>query len=299
MSIRIAVTGASGFLGQAICRKWLSDGVEVLGISRTPEKMETRGLKGMRWSTLETADLSGFTAVVHLAGERILPGRWTAARKARIRSSRVEGTQKLVEAMKKASPSPLALIASSGVAYYGDRVDHEVTESSPLGEGFLAEVCRDWESASMTAEAQGTRVVCMRLGIVLDAHGGALKSMLPAFRMGAGGPMGSGTQPFPWIHLQDVVSFIHAAISRDDVSGPFNLVAGALAQREFAKKLGKSIRRPSFLPAPSFALRLLMGEGADALLGGQNVRSERLEQVGLSPKFEHLDDALAEIFGKD
>jgi uncharacterized protein (TIGR01777 family) len=298
MKLRIAVTGASGFLGQALCEQWLSEGVEVLGISRTPEKMEQRGLKGMRWATLETADLSGFTAVIHLAGERILPGRWTAARKESIRSSRVAGTQKLVEAMERASPSPLALIASSGVAYYGDRVDQEVTESSPLGQGFLAEVCRDWESASMAAEAQGTRVVCMRLGVVLGANGGALKSMLPVFRMGAGGPMGSGTQPFPWIHLKDVVSFVHAAVSREDISGPFNLVAGALPQREFAKSLAKSIRRPSFLPAPSFALRLLMGEGADALLGGQNVRSERLNELGFDLQFKELDDALSEILGK-
>jgi uncharacterized protein len=295
MTIRVAVTGASGFLGQAICRRLIRDGINVLGISRSPDKMAASSPEGMTWTTLADADFSGFAAVVHLAGERILPGRWSAVRKARIMSSRVEGTGEVVAAIGRASEPPPTLIASSGVAYYGDRVDHEVSESSPLGDGFLAGVCREWEAASMLAVDHGVRVVRMRLGIVLGANGGALQSMLPAFRMGLGGAMGSGEQPFSWIHIDDVVSFVSAAVSREEISGPFNLVAGALPQRDFAKALGKALGRPSFVPAPSFALRLLMGEGADALLGGQNVRSDRLGEFSLSPKFDNLEEALLDV----
>lgn len=297
MTIKVAVTGASGFLGRAICQQLLSEGINVLGISRDPDKSSKVGPSGMQWSTLSDVDLSGFTAVVHLAGERILPGRWTPKRKELIRSSRVEGTRALVEAMVRASPKPLALIASSAVGYYGDRVDEKVCESSPHGEGFLADVSMEWESASMEASEHDIRVVLMRLGVVLGAGGGALKSMLPAFKLGVGGPMGSGNQPFPWVHINDVAAFVSAAVARAEISGPFNLVAGCLPQGEFAKALGRSIRRPSFMPAPSIALRLIMGEGADALLGGQNASSERLSEFGLSPKYSDLGTALSDIFG--
>ena len=295
MTIKVAVTGASGFLGQAICRRLVSNGINVLGISRSPEKMSGLALEGVTWSTLEGADFSGFAAVVHLAGERILPGRWNSQRKRLIRSSRVDGTKALVEAMARSSPKPLSLIASSAVGYYGDLVDEEVGESSPHGEGFLADVSREWELASMEASVHGIRVVLMRLGVVLGTGGGALKSMLPAFKMGVGGSLGSGDQHFSWIHIDDVVSFVSAAVSREEISGPFNLVAGSLPQREFAKALGKSLGRPSFVPAPRFALRLLMGEGADALLGGQNVRSDRLREFSVSPKFDSLEEALLDV----
>jgi len=293
--VQVVVTGASGFLGRALCAALIDAQHTVVGVSRDPKGAAEKSGMEMSWAHLEEVDFSDTDAVVHLSGERLLPGRWTAARKSRIWSSRVEGTAALVDALRSVQSRPKVLLSASGIAFYGHRVDDLVTESSPIGEGFLSDICREWEGEANKAQALGVRVVCMRNSVILGPEGGALKSMLPAFRMGAGGPMGKGDQPFPWMHLDDWVRFSLAALEREDIQGAVNLVAGAVPQKAFAKSLGKALGRPSFLPAPGFALRMMMGEGADALLGGQNARSERLEEWGLSPKFLDLDEALRDV----
>ena len=293
--MKVVVTGASGFLGQALCAALLAGAHSVVGVSRDPDKAGKQSDLEMSWLRFADVDFSDCDAVVHLAGERLLPGRWTAARKARIWSSRIEGTAALVDALRSVQSRPKVLLSASGIAFYGHRVDELVAESSPIGEGFLSEICREWEGEANKAQALGVRVVCMRNSVILGPKGGALKSMLPAFRMGAGGPMGKGDQPFPWMHLDDWVRFSLAALEREEIQGPVNLVAGAVPQKAFAKALGKALGRPSFLPAPGFALRMMMGEGADALLGGQNAHSERLEEWGLQPEFMNLDEALGDL----
>lgn len=295
--MRVAVTGASGFLGKALCQDLLESGHTVLAISRTPGAYSAGSPEGLQWSTLEEADLSGCDAVVNWAGEALLPGRWTQKKKERICRSRVEGTRLLLERIAQAEEKPEVLISASGVAYYGHRVDAAVTESSPPGEDFLSKLCVDWEAAAESGTRLGIRVVHMRLAVVLGKDGGALHSMAPIFKWGVGGPIGSGRQPFPWVDQRDVLRFVKEALVRKDVTGAFNLVADSPPQRAFSKCLGQSLKRPAVMPAPAFALRMMYGEGAEALLGGQNVRSERLETVGCSPHFVDLKTVLDFVFG--
>ncbi|MEC7242641.1 MAG: TIGR01777 family oxidoreductase [Myxococcota bacterium] len=286
--LKVVLTGATGFIGSAVARALLDEGHEVLGISRRADQLQQEPEEGMRWSTLEEADFSGFDAVVHLSGEPIFPGRWTQAKKDRIVTSRVEGTQEVVKKMAACSTPPKVLLCASGSGYYGRRVDAPVAEDAPAGEGFLAQVCVDWEAAADEAEALGCRVVQMRLGILLGPGASALNTMVPVFKWGIGGPLGSGKQPLAWIDLRDVVDFISVALVREDVSGPVNLVAGAPAQKDFARALGKALSRPAFMPAPSFAIQLLYGEAASAVLGGQNVVCQQLKDWGLAPKHSDL-----------
>ena len=292
--LRVVLTGASGFIGSAVARALTEDGHEVLGISRRADALNEANSQGLSWSTLEQADFSGFDAVVHLSGEPIFPGRWNDAKKDRIVTSRVQGTKDVVAKMAACEVPPPVLLCASGSGYYGRRVDEEVAENAPPGEGFLAQVCVDWEAAAAEAESLGCRVVQMRLGILLGPGASALNTMVPVFKWGIGGPLGSGKQPLAWIDLRDVVEFIRAALVREDVSGPVNLVAGAPEQKEFARALGKALSRPAFMPAPSFAIKLLYGEAASAVLGGQNVVPKQLADWNLSPKHADLLTVLKE-----
>ena len=281
--MRIALTGATGFVGSGLTAQLLEDGHSVVAISRRAEEHPSDEGGRLSWSTLEQADFSGCDAVVHLAGEPIFPGRWTAEKKKRIVDSRVEGTRQVVQKMSECASPPAVLISASGVGFYGERVDEPVTESSPPGDDFLAQLCVDWEAAADAAKDFGCRVVQMRLGIVVGPDGGALKTMAPIFRWGIGGPLGSGKQPLPWIDRRDVVAFIQAALTRVEICGPVNLVTDAPQQKEFARLLGKALKRPAFLPAPGFSLKLILGEGASSILGGQNAIGERLAEWGCSP----------------
>jgi hypothetical protein len=292
--LRVVLTGASGFIGTAVCRALLADGHEVLGISRRAEELGSETIEGLSWATLEEADFTGADAVVHLSGEPIFPGRWNDAKKDRIVTSRVQGTKDVVAKMAACEVPPPVLICASGSGYYGLRVDAAVAEDAPPGDGFLAQVCVDWEAAAAEAESLGCRVVQMRLGILLGPGASALKTMAPVFKWGIGGPLGSGKQPLAWIDLRDVVEFVRAALVREDVSGPVNLVAGSPEQKEFARVLGKALSRPAFMPAPSFAIKLLYGEAASAVLGGQNVVPKQLEDWNLAPKHSDLLTVLRE-----
>ena len=238
---------------------------------------------------LDPESLEGVDAVVHLAGESIMGLRWTASKKRAILESRVRGTRLLADTFAKMAAPPATLVSASAVGFYGDRGDEPVDESSAPGSGFLADVCRDWEDAAMAAEASGTRLVRLRVGVVLTASGGALATQLPLFRLGLGGPVGHGRQGLSWIGLDDLVYAIHFVLNRSDVSGPVNATApGAVSNRGFAREVGRVLRRPAVLPVPAFALRMLLGEMADEmLLAGAFVRPAALESAGF--RFVHPD----------
>lgn len=294
----ILVTGASGLIGRAFRAAARARGAEVRELVRR----EPRAPYEFRWDPasgqLDAAALAGCDAVVHLAGENIAGGRWTAARRRRIVGSRVGGTRLVAQAVAAAPEPPAVLVCASAVGWYGDRGDEELDEDSAAGTGFLAETCRDWEAAAAPA-ADAARVVHLRFGVVLDPAGGALARMLPPFRLGLGGPLGSGRQWMPWLTRAHAVAAIERALACPDLTGPYNTVAGSVRNRDFARTLGRVLGRPAVLPAPAFALRLMFGEMADqVLLGGQRVTPRRLPASGLRPEHEELEAALRAVLGR-
>lgn len=287
--LRIAITGASGLLGTALRGHWRSDGHSVFSlVRREPREGEIQWLPvgdgpggaGVGWVR---DGLAGMDVVVHLAGENVGGGRWSDARKRRIRDSRVWGTRTLVEAIGALAPEarPKVLLSASAVGYYGDRGDEILDEESDPGDGFLAEVCLGWEEEAAKAEALGLRVACLRLGVILDGQGGGLQKMLPAFRMGVGGKVGSGTQFMAWIHRDDAVRAFAWALEAE-LEGRINVVAPEeIRNSEFTKHLGAVLRRPTALPLPAFAAKAMLGEMGDALLlASTRVRPTALERSG-------------------
>ena len=291
----VAVTGASGLVGSALRRALAAQGHDVLPLVRGAPPAP--GERVVRWDpaagTLAAADLEGVDAVVHLAGERIA-GRWTAAKKARIRDSRVRSTALLAGTLARLARPPRVLVSASAVGWYGDRGDEILTEGSPPGTGFLAEVCREWEAATGPAALVGIRVAHLRIGMVLSRRGGGLAALLPAFRLGLGGAVGRGVQWMSWIALDDLVGALVHALGADTLAGPVNAVAPhPVTNREFTRTLGRVLRRPAFLPFPALAARLLLGEMANALLLA-SVRALPLRLTASGYAFEHpqLDGAL-------
>ncbi len=253
----------------------------------------------MRWDParreIDAAGLEGHDAVLHLAGENVGSGRWTAARKAAIRDSRVNGTRLLCDALAGLARPPRTLVCASAVGYYGDRGEETLTEESPPGTGYLAEVCREWEAAATPAARKGIRVVTLRIGMVLSPKGGALARILPPFRAGLGGVIGGGRQYVGWVALDDLPHIVLHALQCGDLSGPVNAVAPRpVTNREFTGALGKALSRPTPLPVPAFALRLAVGrEMADALLlASARVVPRRLEKTGYRFRFPELGAAL-------
>lgn len=301
--MRVVITGGSGLIGRALTAELAAAGAEVVILSRRPEKVDglPTGVEVERWDGKTAAGwghrVAG-AAVVHLAGENIAAGRWTDAKKKRIRASRVDSGDAVMQAIEGASEPPRVLLQGSAVGYYGARGDEPVTEATAAGDDFLAGVTTDWEASTDGAERKGVRRVLLRTGVVLSTEGGALPKMLTPFRLGAGGPVGSGDQYMPWIHLADEVGAIRFLLDHPTASGPFNLTApGPVTNREFARTLGKVLHRPAILPAPAFALRLALGEMADLLLTGQRAVPERLEEMGYSFRFPTLEAALEELLG--
>lgn len=293
----IVVAGGTGFLGSALATTWRQQGHRVLVLTRRPRADDdvawAPGGGGPPWAeAIESAD-----AVVNLAGEGIADQRWTPARKAAILDSRLQATRALVGAITAARTPPRVLISSSGIGIYGTRGDDAVTEETPPGSDFIATVCRKWE-AEATAASRVTRVVLLRTGVVLDRHGGALPQIALPFRFFAGGPLGSGKQYMSWIHLADWVAMVHWALSVPAVTGPLNVTAPAPATNaDFGRALGRAMHRPSFVPAPAFALRLALGEMADALLlGGQRVLPAKAQRLGFQFRYPELDAALRDIY---
>jgi uncharacterized protein (TIGR01777 family) len=248
-------------------------------------------------ATIDDQALAGVGAVIHLAGESIAEGRWTAEKKRRIRESRVEGTRLVVNALTQLDPRPPVLVTASAIGYYGDRGTTQLDETSEPGEGFLVEVCRAWESATLPAKDAGMRVVNGRLGVVLSRRGGALARMLTPFKLGVGGKIGSGRQYMSWITLDDATRAFQFAMESDRLSGPVNFVAPEpLTNLEFTKALGRVLRRPTILPMPATAARLAFGELADGLLlASARVVPSRLTEAGFSFDYPQLEPALRHV----
>ncbi len=297
--MRIAVSGATGLIGGALTQRLADGGHDVMPFVRRPVR---GGEHAIAWDPARgTIDrrglaLAGFDAVVHLAGENVF-GRWTAAKQRRIRDSRVAGTRLVSEAIAGLERPPSVLLAASAVGYYGDRGAAELTEQSPGGGDFLAAVVRDWEAATAPAGRRGVRVANLRFGVVLARTGGALAKMLPAFRLGLGGRIGSGAQYFPWIALEDALGAILHVLATDSLSGPVNVTAPhPVTHRDFVRTLGRVLRRPAVLPVPSIALRLVFGREAAAMMGsGQRVLPARLVASGYRFRFGELEPALRHL----
>lgn len=298
---RVAITGASGLVGSALSAFLRSGGHRVDPLVRGEPRP---GTTGVRWSPsrgeIDGAALEGVDAVVHLAGENIFALRWTAEKKRRIRDSRVRGTELLARALAGLPSPPRVLVSASAVGYYGDRGEAWLRESDPAGEGFLAGVCREWEAALRPAEDAGIRVVRLRTGIVLTPRGGALRTMLPAFRLGLGAVLGSGRQYVSWIDLDDLLAVIHRALLDDRLEGAVNAVAPVpVTNRELTATLARVLRRPAFLRAPASLLRALGGEMArETLLAGGRVRPARLLEAGHSFLFPELEGAMRWELGR-
>jgi len=297
--VRAFVTGATGFVGRSLLPALRGAGVEVSAWVRGPAPAGAIAVpvEGGAEATVRAIDEAD--AIVNLAGEPIAGHRWTAARRRRLVASRVETTRAIRHALGVATARPRVLVSASAVGIYGDRGDEVLTESSPPGAGFLAELCQAWEGEALAAASAMTRVVVLRIGVVLGPGGGALEKMVPVFRARLGGRLGSGRQWMSWVHVADVVGAIRMALERDDLSGPINVVSPApVRNAEFSHALGHVLHRPSFLRAPAFALRLALGEMADALLlSSQRVIPARLQAAGYQFRFPSLDAALADLLG--
>lgn len=296
--MKITIAGASGFVGTALSRALLETGHAVTGLG-TSRSHPLQANAHFTWISADTTlagdwqtAVSQADAVVNLAGRSIFK-RWTRSYKEQIVDSRILTTRNLVSAMAGRDKT---LVSTSAVGYYGDRGDETLTEHSPAGSGFMARLCVDWEKEAMAAAKQGVRVAIMRFAVVLGTDGGALAQMLPAFRMFVGGPLGSGRQWFSWIHIADLLAAVQLLLEKDKAAGPYNFCSpGAVRQKDFAGALGTALGRPAMLPAPSFALRLMMGEVAGVVLSSQKMRPDRLLADGFSYRFTDVDNALADL----
>ena len=289
---RVLVTGASGLLGSALVPTLKARGYEVTRLVRG----QASGKDEIRWDSAQPLlpeAASGFDAVVHLAGESVAT-RWSAAKKTKIRESRVAGTRTLVHALAKAAKRPRVLISASAIGFYGDRGDDVLNEKSPAGAGFLADVCREWEAATQPAVDAGIRTIHIRTGIVLSAEGGALKKMLPPFRMGLGGRLASGRQWMSWIHIQDWTGAVHHILKNDLLQGAVNMVAPRPVQNtDFTETLASVLSRPAIFPLPAFAIQTLFGQmGEEVLLASQRVEPARLVTSGYPFQCSDLRKAL-------
>jgi uncharacterized protein (TIGR01777 family) len=291
--MKIVVSGSTGLIGSALVAALNQRDHEVVRLVRRPSTAERSLLWDPERGTIDRAGLEGADVVIHLAGENVF-GRWSPAKQQRIRDSRVQGTRLLTDAIAGLKRRPATLLAASAIGYYGDRGEEAVTETSAPGEDFLAHVARDWEAATAGAIRAGIRVVNMRFGVVLTTTGGALAKMLPAFRLGLGGPVGSGNQYLSWISIDDCISAVLHLLTATSLTGPVNMTAPTpVTSREFAKTLGKVLGRPALVTVPAFALRMAFGtEGAAMLQSGQRVLPARLLASGLRFQFTAIEPAL-------
>jgi uncharacterized protein (TIGR01777 family) len=293
--MKIAISGASGLIGTALTRVFRSEGHTVLHLVRTRARVSSTEI---RWDPLsaqmDVSAMEGMDAVIHLSGANISDGRWTPARKAVLRSSRLDSTRVLVDSLARLRQKPRVFVSASAVGYYGNRGDEILTESTAPGSDFLSLLARDWEAEAIRAAQSGIRTVILRFGVILSAQGGALPQMIRPFKLGVGGRLGSGRQWMSWIALEDAIDIIQASISNTDLNGAVNVVAPEpVRNSEFAEIVGRVLHRPAILAAPAFALRLALGEMADALLlASQRAIPERLLQGGHHFKFTDIETAL-------
>jgi uncharacterized protein len=295
--MRVTVTGATGLIGTQIVRALRERGDEVTVLSRNPSKASAAlGVEAAAWrpqsEPAPAEALAGRDGVLHLAGENVAQ-RWNEDARRDIRSSRELGTRNLVAGIRAADPRPRVLVSASGVDFYGARGDEPVTELTPPGDDFLAEVCVAWEREAAAAEELGVRVVRLRTALALDKGGGALAKMLPFFRLGIGGPVAGGRQYLPWIHVDDLVRMYLAALDEAEWSGPVNAAApDPPTNAEFSRALGRALHRPAFAPVPALAIRLLYGDMAAIVVNGRRALPERARELGFTYRHPDLQEAL-------
>jgi uncharacterized protein (TIGR01777 family) len=304
--MKIVVSGGTGFIGRALCRSLISQGMSVTVLSRNPLQAKAvldPSINVVEWDGVTSAawenELDSATAVINLAGEPIAAGRWTPKRKQLIVDSRVNATRLLVQAMARCSNKPRILISASGVGYYGTSQAIRFDERNGSGSDFFADLCVAWERAALAAQSAGVRVVRLRTGMVLEKDGGALAKMVPPFRAFVGGPIAPGTQWVSWIHREDLLGLMEWSLTNEQVSGPVNAVAPeAVTMKEFCGTLGKALHRPSWLRVPEFALRLAFGELASFMTTGQRVLPKMALDGGYQFRFPQLESAFRSILGK-
>lgn len=302
--MRILVTGGTGLVGSCLLPRLRELGHDVLALSRRDRPSLPAGclaipgdpaVAGIWLEQIDSCD-----AVIHLAGENVFARRWRTHFKQQLYDSRIVSTRLIAERLARqphrADGSPKVLVCASAVGYYGPREDEELVESDPAGSGFLAQICVDWEDACSTAREAGVRVANLRIGMVLDSHGGALKKLLLPFRLFLGGPVGNGKQWISWIHVADLVELTVFAMSNSRVAGPINATAPEpLTNWGFSKILGKVLHRPSWLPVPRWVLRILLGEAAGVVIRGQRVIPQQAVQAGFAFQFPDLEGALRQL----
>lgn len=299
--MRIIIAGGSGFIGTALTESLLSDGHQVWILTRNLLTAHlSKGAQGVGWDGRTATGWGGLVSqmdvIVNLSGESLGSGPWTEKRKSRIISSRVEAGHAISTAIRLANPRPKVLIQASAVGFYGIHGAEPVTEEFPLGRGFLAGVCKDWEASSQPVEELGVRRVIIRTGVVLSRDEGALQRLLLPFKLFAGGPLGNGRQGFSWIHPADEVAAIRFLMENDSAQGVYNLSAPEpLSNADFGKILAKVMRRPYWLPAPAFALRLLLGEMSTLVLEGTYMLPKRLQEIGFRFRYETAEPALRDL----
>lgn len=300
--MRVLITGGSGLIGRGAARELAAAGHEVVVLSRDPDRAGAlpRGVRAARWDGATAAGwadlLTADTGIVHLAGESIARGRWTDDKKRRIRDSRVRAGEAVMAAIRQAPAKPRVLLQGSAVGFYGPCGDELVAEDHPPGSDFLAQVCTAWEASTADAEALGVRRAILRTGVVLAKAAGALPKVTLPIKLMVGGPLGSGRQWLPWIHLADEVGAIRFLLENEAARGPFNLAApDPVTNRDFTRAAAEALHRPAFLPAPGFALHLVLGEMAAMILEGQRAVPRRLEELGYAFRFPQLRPALADL----
>ena len=294
----IVLSGASGLIGGLLKPQLQSGGHELISLVRHEPRNDNEAQWDPQSGKIDASKLKVIDAAIHLSGKNVAV-RWNARRKAELIQSRVESTRLLCKTLAELDPPPKTLISASAIGFYGDRGDETLDEDSPPGVGFFPDLCKEWEAATEPARQAGIRVVNLRIGVVLSIQGGALQKMLLPFRLGLGGPIGSGKQYMSWIEAHDLIRAIEFALADTKLTGPVNAVAPApVRQREFAKTLADVLHRPAILPMPAAAVRLVFGEmGQTVLLGGAKVFPKRLSDAGYSFQYSHLEDALrAQIF---
>jgi uncharacterized protein (TIGR01777 family) len=300
--MKIAVFGGTGFVGSRLVEKLHSENNHVIIFTRDAQKANRQfsGLEIVKYTPLESGDwqekVSGCDGVINLAGQPIADSKWTSDYKQKILQSRELGTRKIVEAIKQANHKPQVLVNSSAIGYYGTSETAVFDENSAAGNDFLAEVCQKWETEAEKVTDLGVRLVILRTGIVLGKEGGALAKMLTPFQIFAGGPLGTGNQWFSWIHRDDLVNLFITALKQENMTGTFNATAPyPVRMNELCKTLGQVMNRPSWLPVPGFALQLLLGEGAQVVLEGQQVLPKQAQAMGFQYKYPELKSALTQI----
>jgi uncharacterized protein (TIGR01777 family) len=297
--MNILITGASGLIGTSLVRSLKLSGNTVLSLSRTPE------MDGFKWDPargeIEVPNNVNIDAIIHLAGENIARARWSKNQKEAILQSRVKGTRLLVDAMIRLQSPPRALLSASGIGIYGDRQDILLDENDQPGEGFLVDVAREWEAATIPASEAGIRVANLRMGVVMSTEGSVLKRLLPLFKYGFGAVLGSGNQYMSWVTIDDVVSAIEYILIYEDIKGPVNMVApNPVSNREFTKTLGTVLHRPAVLKVPSWAIQAVYGEmGKELLLASTRALPNRLLSSGFDFQFPYLENGLRHVLRRD